>query len=292
ADTWASRAHNRHFGHILGILGIMGNSDSDRSQWTKLDNQTGRFYTVDFELWASLREKELLEYIDPGVSRPIGSENSKTVKAWRKKTYAAANDIIKRLDRSQIPLVRGHEENPCRMWEILTEFHTGSSLVGTGVLWDMFSSVKWEEDVELKDFMTYFLSLADQLEMKGEPPTATQITSGLLNALLEQFETLHTVLEVDPKKTDKYYIMGRVLAQQTRFSGGKAGSGWHSISDTPRTTAKAFVAQAGGKKAIDPANISCFQCSNKGHFAAKCPLPPVTTSGDSATTPTAVICLR
>ncbi|KAJ7116280.1 hypothetical protein C8R43DRAFT_829895, partial [Mycena crocata] len=82
----------------------------------------------EFELRAEMRRKAVYGVASGEELRPLGSDNSKAVKAWVAKRDVATATIISRLDPSQFAHVREFEEDPVGMWSRLRETHQSSGL--------------------------------------------------------------------------------------------------------------------------------------------------------------------
>ncbi|KAJ7698654.1 hypothetical protein B0H17DRAFT_898030, partial [Mycena rosella] len=92
----------------------------------------------EFEMCAEMRRKGVLG-VAPGEDvRPMGSDNTKAVKAWIAKRDVATATIILRLDPTQFAHIRDFEEDPVGMWERLKGTHQSSGLGGVVVMWRKF----------------------------------------------------------------------------------------------------------------------------------------------------------
>ncbi|KAJ7891108.1 hypothetical protein B0H13DRAFT_1581584, partial [Mycena leptocephala] len=92
----------------------------------------------EFEAHADMRRKGVLAVALGQDVRPLGSDNSKAVKAWITKCDVATATITSRLDPSQFAHIRDFEENPVGMWERLRETHQSSGLGGVVAMWRKF----------------------------------------------------------------------------------------------------------------------------------------------------------
>ncbi|KAJ7620892.1 hypothetical protein DFH06DRAFT_929030, partial [Mycena polygramma] len=100
----------------------------------------------EFETKAELRRRGVLDITLGTETRPLGSANSKAVKAWITKRDVATATIIGRLDPSQFAHVRDFEEDPAGMWERLRETHQSSGLGGVVVAWKRFYALRKSGD--------------------------------------------------------------------------------------------------------------------------------------------------
>ncbi|KAJ7473887.1 hypothetical protein B0H11DRAFT_1691284, partial [Mycena galericulata] len=96
----------------------------------------------EFETCAEMRRKGVLGVALGDDVRPMGSNNTKTVKAWIAKWDVATATIISRLDPSQFAHVREFEEDPVGMWERLREIHQSSGLGGVVAMWKKFYGLR------------------------------------------------------------------------------------------------------------------------------------------------------
>ena len=81
---------------------------------------------VNYVEWAMLMEallvrKSLWEVVSGAETRPVGSVNSKTVKAWQRKNDEARAEIMLNVKSSQLPHVR--ETDAAAVWETLKRIH-------------------------------------------------------------------------------------------------------------------------------------------------------------------------
>ncbi|KAJ7709255.1 hypothetical protein B0H16DRAFT_1239189, partial [Mycena metata] len=92
----------------------------------------------EFETRGELRRRGVLAMALGEETRPLGSDNSKAVKAWIAKRDVATATIISRLDASQFAHIREFEEDPAGMWGRLKETHQCAGLGGVVVMWKKF----------------------------------------------------------------------------------------------------------------------------------------------------------
>ncbi|KAJ7704524.1 hypothetical protein B0H17DRAFT_837006, partial [Mycena rosella] len=100
----------------------------------------------EFETRAECRRRGMLGVVLGQDLRPLGSDNSKAVKAWIAKRDVATATIIGRLDPSQFAHIRDFEEDPAGMWERLKETHQSSGLGGVVAMWKKFYSLRKSGD--------------------------------------------------------------------------------------------------------------------------------------------------
>ncbi|KAJ7784225.1 hypothetical protein B0H16DRAFT_1240477, partial [Mycena metata] len=99
----------------------------------------------EFETRAELRRRGVLTLALGEETRPLGSNNSKPVKAWVARRDVATATIISRLDSTQFAHVREFEEDPAGMWSRLKETHQSAGLGGAVVGWRKFYSLRKPE---------------------------------------------------------------------------------------------------------------------------------------------------
>ncbi|KAJ7203823.1 hypothetical protein GGX14DRAFT_309927, partial [Mycena pura] len=97
----------------------------------------------EFETRAELRKKGVLAIVLGDETRPLGSANTKSVKAFIAKCDVATATIIGRLDPSQFAHVREYEEDPAGMWAHLKKIHQNADgLGGVIVAWRQFFALR------------------------------------------------------------------------------------------------------------------------------------------------------
>jgi hypothetical protein len=93
---------------------------SDKAPAFALLDETN-YYEWAFFMEAVLIRKDLLGIVDGSVIQPLGSPNSKPVKAFLQKQKLARAEIILRISPSQLPHVR--DSDPLVIWNNLRTLH-------------------------------------------------------------------------------------------------------------------------------------------------------------------------
>ncbi|KAJ6454738.1 hypothetical protein C8R47DRAFT_1203922 [Mycena vitilis] len=136
----------------------------------------------EFETRAEGRRKGVLGLMLGTETRPLGSDNSKAVKAWIAKRDVATATIIGRLDPSQFAHVREFEEDPAGMWERLRETHQSAGLGGVVVAWRRFYALRKSDDnSSMRAHIAAVRGLAEKLgRLYNDKPSDAQIIATLL----------------------------------------------------------------------------------------------------------------
>jgi hypothetical protein len=217
----------------------------------------------EFEVRADMRRKGVLAVALGQDLRPLGSDNSKAVKAWIAKRDVATATIISRLDPSQFAHIRDFEEDPVGMWERLRETHQSSGLGGVVAMWRKFYALR--KPVETSTMRPHIAAVRGHAEKLGriynDKPSDAQIIATLLMSLPPAYDTLLVTLDSNAEKDDLEFVIGRLLNEEVRQES--------EFSTTPFPETSALAVRA----FRDKSRITCWKCQKLGHFQNECTEP-------------------
>jgi hypothetical protein len=231
----------------------------------------------EFDLRAELRRRGVLAVASGAELRPLGSENSKAVKAWVTKRDVATATIIARLDPSQFAHVRDFEEDPVGMWERLKETHQSSGLGGVVAMWRKFYSIRKPlESSTMRPHIAAVRGLAEKLgRIYNDKPSDAQIIATLLMSLPPAYDSLLVTLDSHADKDDLGFVVGRLLNEEARQESDL------SIVPFPESTS-AMTART----FRDKSRITCYRCGKLGHYRNECPLVATDAAEGATAAPT------
>lgn len=222
---------------------------------------------VNYVEWAMLMEallvrKSLWEVVSGAETRPVGSVNSKTVKAWQRKNDEARAEIVLNVESSQLPHVR--ETDAAAVWETLKRIHQARGF-GTRLSRRRdFFAMRKEERVPMSQWIADVRRAAFQIEETGGSVVEEDIILVLTNGLGTAYESLIVTLDSTP--TDQLnldYVIDQLLNEESR-------QGTKPIIE-PWASTVAYVADK--KPRVPLEKITCYRCGRKGHYKANCPEP-------------------
>jgi hypothetical protein len=242
----------------------------DAKLGTKLSDGV-QFDDWEFETRAEIRKKGVLGIVLGEETRPLGSENSKAVKAWVARRDVATATIVGRLDPSQFAHIRDFEEDPAGMWARLRETHQSLGLGGAVVLWRKLHALhKSDDPSSMRAHIAAIRGLAEKLgRLYDDKPSDAQLIATLLASLPPAYDVLAISLDAHPQRDDLDFVISRLLNEETRQEAELMPPG---VATVVPTTALAV------RMRRDMSRITCFKCQKLGHYQYDCPEPgpPVT----------------
>lgn len=219
---------------------------------------------VNYVEWAMLMEallmrKSLWEVVSGAETRPVGSVNSRPVKAWQRKNDEARAEIVLNVDSSQLPHIR--ETNAAAMWETLKQIHQARGFSTRLSRQRDFFAMRKEERVAMSQWIANVRRAAFQIEETGGSVVEEDIILVLTNGLSTAYESLIVTLDSTP--TDQLnldYMIDQLLDEES-CQGTKPNTKlWASTV--------AYVADK--KPRVPLEKITCYRCGWKGHYRVNC----------------------
>jgi len=204
---------------------------------------------------ATLVEKDLWDVVDGSLTHPVGSPNHKAMKTLVKKQQLAHAKIILIIEASQ--LLHTCHDDPRVIWDSLQKVHQAHGFTTCLSLhccflymhkWDEQPVISWVSDIKKATF---------QLQAPGVFTINKNIILALTEGLPESFSTFIVTLDSLPTSAGMNASMDPMMA----------------LKIEPDV---ALLAMVKGKCQVS--EITCYQCSGKGHYQSSCPSPEVHTA--------------
>jgi hypothetical protein len=220
----------------------------------KLDDTN--YQTWKYRMEMLLVKMDLWDVVSGEDNRPIGSENTKSVKAYRKKQQAARAEIALRVADNQLIFTK--QEDPAEIWSKLEKVHTARGFATRKTLRRRFHNMTRREDQSMQSWVAEVQGAAQELRELGavfdEETEGIVLTGGLGPA----YEPLMVSLDAgDGQELD--YTITRLLNEAKRQEEDK---------QPDRTSVMHAEARKSRK---DLKDVTCYQCGKKGHYKNHCP---------------------
>lgn len=209
-----------------------------------------------FFMEAVLIRKDLFEVVDGSVTQPLGSPNSKAVKAFLHKQKLARAEIILRISPSQLPHVR--DPDPKVIWDNLRALHQSRGFASRLSLRRRFITMKKTDTQSIQSWVADVRRTAFQLSEIAVTVPDEDIILVLTAGLPPSYESFIISLDaVSPDSLTLDSVVSRLLNEEARQTISTIDS---STSALAATRFKTPIAQ-----------ITCFKCQKKGHYQTHCP---------------------
>ena len=228
---------------------------SDKAPTFALLNESN-YHEWAFFMEAVLVRKDLLGIVDGSVTQPVGSPNSKAVKAFLHKQKLARAEIILRISPSQLPHVR--DPDPKVIWENLHALHQSRGFASRLSLRRCFITMKKGDTQSIQSWVADVRRVAFQLSEIDVTVPDEDVILVLTAGLPSSYESFIISLDaVSPSSLTLDFVVSRLLNEEARQGIPATNS---SSSAMVATRTKTPLAQ-----------ITCFKCGKKGHYQSNCP---------------------
>jgi len=102
----------------------------------KLGNEN--YYAWFYRMEMHLRKLGVWSLVDGSEGRPVGSDNTKVVKAWRTHIDLALCEVVSEVEDGQLVHTR-FSRDPAEVWERLRTVHQSQGLGSAISTWQRFS---------------------------------------------------------------------------------------------------------------------------------------------------------
>jgi hypothetical protein len=213
---------------------------------------------------ALLVEKDLWDVVDGTEARPLGSVNTKAVRAFVKKQQVARAKIILHIEASQLPHAR--YDDPKEIWENLEQVHRARGFATRLALRRQFLYMQKHEDQVMNAWISDVKNAAFHLESSGVAIIDEDIILALTAGLPESYSTF--IVTLDNLSADDLTlsnVITRLLNEEVRQN--------HSIQSSEHRDNEALAVQVTkrNKKKTLLSDITCYNCGGKGHYKSDCP---------------------
>ena len=225
------------------------------------------------QMRAILVKKSLWDVTSGDGDKPMGSPNSKTVRAWQRRNDEAIAEIQLNVEPDQLSHVTGTEAS--EIWTLLREVHSATGLGSRIVLRTEFYSQNMGAGMSIQGYVAQVRKSAFRLEQAGAEISDEERLGVLLAGLPPRFGPFVVSLEAIPESDRTFTaIVRRLINEDARLGPSEDLS--RALAATATPAAPAPGAHASAKRPIS--EITCFNCGKKGHYRASCPQPPAPTA--------------
>ena len=229
---------------------------------------------------STLIKKGLWKVVEGSETCPLGSPNSKAVKAFERRQTEAHAEIVLRLEPSQLP--HAHSTDPHVLWEELQRMHRAQGFATRMTFRRRFNTMmkradqsmgSWIADVQQATFrlkeVGYIATDEDKILVltQGLPPSYDPFIISL-DAAIANGNT------ADNASISLEVVKARLLNEESRQRAA------HLVT-SPDSVALA-VTTIGSKPCHPLEQITCFHCGEKGHYQINCPKWKVEEKGTAA----------
>lgn len=232
----------------------------------KLDDRNYAEWSI--QMRAILVRKGLWEVVSGTATRPLGSPNAKTVRAWQRRNDEAIAELQLNVESDQLSHLIG-DDAAC-LWTLLQEVHASSGLGSRIILrTEFYQQRMMDASQAVQAYVAQVRKSAFRLEQAGATISDEERLGVLLAGLPSRFGPFIVSLEALPESDRTFAGVVRRLVNEDARLGPSLNN------------ASAFAANVSrdGVSARRPiSEITCFNCGRKGHYRATCPLLPAPTA--------------
>lgn len=228
---------------------------SDKAPAFALLDETN-YHEWAFFMEAVLIRKDLLGIVEGTVTQPLGSPNSKAVKAFVHKQKLTRAEIILRVSPSQLPHVRNPD--PKVIWDNLRALHQSRGFASRLSLRRRFITMKKGDTQSIQSWIADIRRVAFQLSEIDVSVPDEDIILVLTAGLPPSYDSFIISLDaVSPDLLTLDFVISRLLNEEARQG--------IPAADSPS------VAMAATRVKTPLEKITCFKCQKKGHYQSHCP---------------------
>lgn len=228
------------------------------------------FQAWKFQVTAVLMANEIFDVVDGTREKPVNMESAYAglTKVWIKDNAKATAIIASAMEDEQVNNVLVCDTAKA-MWDKLTTIHEQKSASNVGALTQRFYAYKMSLTDKVVQHVSAIQNMASQLRDLGEPISDAAIVAKMLSSLTPKFSVFKTAWDsVDPKKQTMTHLLERLIREDSNI--GEEGDSASALAVTKQASAKGGMTSRGNKKKKSKANIECFRCQEKGHYASQC----------------------
>ena len=230
---------------------------------------------------STLIKKGLWKVVEGSETRPLGSPNSKAVKAFERRQAEAHAEIVLRLEPSQLP--HTHSTDPHVLWEELQRMHRAQGFTTHMTFRRRFNTMTKCADQLMGSWIADVQQAAFRLKEVGYTATDEDkilvLTQGLPPSydpfIISLDATIANGTTADNPSISLEVVKACLLNEESR-----------QCAAQPVTSPDQAVALAVTTIALKPhcplKQITCFHCGEKGHYQINCPKQKVEEKGTAA----------
>ena len=202
-----------------------------------------------------------------GTERPMGSDGSKAVKAWVKKTEEARAEIALSVERSQLAHVRAG--TAADVWSRLETMHQARGFGTRLSLRRKFYAMKMSGSMQA--WITDVASAAFRLEAAGVSVTEEDQILILMNGLPPSYDSFAVSLDATtPSELTLNHAVIRLINEYERQASARP-TPKSAVPRDPGVAAAILSSEKPARARRPIAEITCFKCGKKGHYQMNCP---------------------
>lgn len=227
---------------------------------SKLGNEN--YYAWSYRMEMRLRKLGVWSLVDGSESRPVGSDNTKVVKAWRTRMDLALCEIVSEVEDGQLVHTR-FSRDPVEVWKRLKSVHQSEGLGSAISIWQRLFMMKKTQETSIQEHASTIREIADRLTGLGDKPSDTLLVAILMLSLPPSYSSLVISLDSHSNKNDFDFVVHRCMNEEARQVATKQGV-------PGRKGAENVAFHADLKPRRDRKDITCFKCQKKGHYQNEC----------------------
>ncbi|THG93073.1 hypothetical protein EW026_g8058 [Hermanssonia centrifuga] len=230
---------------------------------------------TNFVKWSILIEallvkKNLFDVVSGEEGRPLGSDNTKAVKAWKRRLQKAKLELLLNIELNQLSHTT-HTADAHNIWESLQQVHEACGFGTQMARQREFFTMKIKPNLPIACWIAKVRCASFLLAQIGGSVTKEDTIVVLANGLPFSYDNLVVNLDSTPaNQLSLLYVVTRLLNKESRqLSSANATPAVPTLNSTAPASNAAFAAHM--KKCTPMSQIICFGCSKKGHYCSDCP---------------------
>jgi len=235
------------------------NPDKDK-RIGKLGNEN--YYAWSYRMEMRLRKLGVWSLVDGSEGRPVGSDNTKVVKAWRTRIDLALCEVVSEVEDGQLVHTR-FSRDPAEVWERLRTVHQSQGLGSAISMWQRLFMMKKAPEISIQEHASVMREIADHLVGLGDKPSDMLLVAILMLSLPPSYSSLIISLDSHTNNKDFDFVVHRCMNEEARQLTMKQGVRGQKGSEN-------VAYHTDPKPRKDCKDITCFKCQKKGHYQNEC----------------------
>ena len=218
---------------------------------------------------STLIKKGLWKVVEGSETHPLGSPNSKAVKAFERRQAEAHAEIVLHLKPSQLP--HTHSADPYVLWEELQRMHRAQGFATRMTLRRRFNTMTKRADQSMSSWIADVQQAAFRLKEVGYTTTDKDkilvLTQGLPPSYDPFIISLDAAIAANTSSNDLdssipiEVIKAHLINEESRQRAAQSVT-------TPDVALAVTTAAPKTRRPLE--QITCFHCGEKGHYQINC----------------------